>query len=676
MEISKISERIKERRKELNMTQKDLADAMHVSNQLISKWETGESVPSLEYLQQLSEALQTSAQELMGLREAPAPSETAPAEPKQKAPSKAKEFWKKNRKALIISIVSVAAALIILTVALLSVFVFAPSANKERYLENIDKGIDKYLERGYYNIKASLEVDGDEDKNPDILQGYLDENGNAVYYNSKTDEIVKDKILTHKKQTGQSDYVQPASVQTVSDLLKEQLKTWGDDDDDFDLDDVTYIRKSGGVYYLKFSEDYFFEDFTPSEKKNIELTEPITGRAEMDGDVTKSIEVSVRYRNIVDGEKFSVDSKIEFLQTKPEIEHENYVSTVGEGVTDMAGFLSAMNAVSVDKDSASMEALHNFVNNRLRGAEGYVWTYSESTYISGSVVALYDPETLAFQKTISINRSLAETFYQGYLWYVDGSHGYLMRVNVENTSAAVGFLTGLNPIADYHFNGKYLYTSDFVYDLETRRKTVEDSDKSIRYVDRDGRVYCRVNGGTLFLYGSAVSLKGKTVLKEEDGFVYTLDEAEPTVLYKYKAGVLQGTVTLPSSAAIHKNGYCFQEGSNKIYDENGSIVKTFENISLKAQFGKGYLNFVDAYVITVFGDYVLVGFEEYVGDAWVDYYGIYRIGEWDAPAAYVYRERIESTKLVQAGDYLYLALSDHMGISHYNYIDDLILVHF
>ena len=37
MEISKICERIKERRKELNLTQKELADAMHVSNQLVSK---------------------------------------------------------------------------------------------------------------------------------------------------------------------------------------------------------------------------------------------------------------------------------------------------------------------------------------------------------------------------------------------------------------------------------------------------------------------------------------------------------------------------------------------------------------------------------------------------------------------------------------------------------------
>ena len=48
MEITKIGERIKERRKELNLTQKDLAEGMHISDRLVSKWEVGESVPSLE----------------------------------------------------------------------------------------------------------------------------------------------------------------------------------------------------------------------------------------------------------------------------------------------------------------------------------------------------------------------------------------------------------------------------------------------------------------------------------------------------------------------------------------------------------------------------------------------------------------------------------------------------
>ncbi|MDE6411925.1 MAG: helix-turn-helix domain-containing protein, partial [Clostridia bacterium] len=175
MEIAKIAEKIKERRKELNMTQKDLADAMHVSNQLISKWETGESVPSLEYLEQLSKALQISAGALMG-EELSAP---MPSEPKVKEPSKFMTFWKKHFKPIIFSIVGVAATLVILTVALLSVYVFAPSANKEKYLDNIDKGIDKYFERDYFNIKRSLEVDGDEDDDPDILQCYIDEHGDA-----------------------------------------------------------------------------------------------------------------------------------------------------------------------------------------------------------------------------------------------------------------------------------------------------------------------------------------------------------------------------------------------------------------------------------------------------------------------------------------------------------------
>lgn len=408
MDISKICERIKERRKELNMTQKDLADAMHVSNQLISKWETGESVPSLEYLEKLGEALQTSASALMG-EEPPAPA-SAPSEPKKKASQKVKEFWNKNRKILIISIVSVAAALVILAVSLLSVYVFAPIANKEKYLDNIDKGIDKYLERGYFNIKATDEVDGDEDENPDILQGYIDENGDAVYYNSKTRETVKNKIITYDSfwsDYTQKNYVQPASIRTVSDLLKELLKTWYDDDDDFNLDDISYIRKSGSGYYLEFSEEFLFDDMSPSEKKNIKLTDKIKGRAEMDGDIIKSLEISVKFCNTVSSEHFSIDSKIEFVQTKPVIEHKkDYIRMSGAERSTQAQFAEKLNAVSV-KNSLCSEFKEALKDGRLWFDNGSLYTHTYSEFI------IFDENNYTVKQKVK-NLSLYENYATPY----------------------------------------------------------------------------------------------------------------------------------------------------------------------------------------------------------------------------------------------------------------------
>ena len=54
-----IGERITELRKLQNLTQGQLADALHVSRQAVSKWENGQSNPDSQNLIQLTEVLDT-----------------------------------------------------------------------------------------------------------------------------------------------------------------------------------------------------------------------------------------------------------------------------------------------------------------------------------------------------------------------------------------------------------------------------------------------------------------------------------------------------------------------------------------------------------------------------------------------------------------------------------------
>lgn len=56
---------IVKRRKELNMTQQDLAKKLNVSDKVISKWETGRSIPDTSLLIPLSRALEISVNELL-----------------------------------------------------------------------------------------------------------------------------------------------------------------------------------------------------------------------------------------------------------------------------------------------------------------------------------------------------------------------------------------------------------------------------------------------------------------------------------------------------------------------------------------------------------------------------------------------------------------------------------
>jgi len=52
-------------RKEQNMTQKDLADILHVTDKAVSKWETGKGFPDLKLMEPLAQALGVTMVELI-----------------------------------------------------------------------------------------------------------------------------------------------------------------------------------------------------------------------------------------------------------------------------------------------------------------------------------------------------------------------------------------------------------------------------------------------------------------------------------------------------------------------------------------------------------------------------------------------------------------------------------
>ncbi|KRL61847.1 helix-turn-helix domain-containing protein [Lactobacillus psittaci] len=64
--MNEISQRLKSLRLEAQMSQEDLAAKLNVSRQSVSKWETGESVPDILKLRQLSQLFNVSIDYLVG----------------------------------------------------------------------------------------------------------------------------------------------------------------------------------------------------------------------------------------------------------------------------------------------------------------------------------------------------------------------------------------------------------------------------------------------------------------------------------------------------------------------------------------------------------------------------------------------------------------------------------
>ena len=63
-------------RKERALTQKELADRLHVTDKAVSKWETGKGFPDLKLLEPLAEALGVSLVELLQGERSPSPTLT------------------------------------------------------------------------------------------------------------------------------------------------------------------------------------------------------------------------------------------------------------------------------------------------------------------------------------------------------------------------------------------------------------------------------------------------------------------------------------------------------------------------------------------------------------------------------------------------------------------------
>ncbi|MDE6599337.1 MAG: helix-turn-helix domain-containing protein, partial [Oscillospiraceae bacterium] len=60
-----ISEMIKEIRKNVNMTQDEMAQALYVTRQAVSRWENGDTTPNLETLTQISKMFGVSLDRLL-----------------------------------------------------------------------------------------------------------------------------------------------------------------------------------------------------------------------------------------------------------------------------------------------------------------------------------------------------------------------------------------------------------------------------------------------------------------------------------------------------------------------------------------------------------------------------------------------------------------------------------
>lgn len=101
MDANKTGVLIAEKRREKGMTQKELAERLHVSNKAVSRWETGAGFPDVSLLEPLSEALDVTVTALLSGEENAVPEEALVAESTRHFSRLQKEKLRRYRWALI-----------------------------------------------------------------------------------------------------------------------------------------------------------------------------------------------------------------------------------------------------------------------------------------------------------------------------------------------------------------------------------------------------------------------------------------------------------------------------------------------------------------------------------------------------------------------------------------------
>ena len=117
MDQIKIGKFIADTRKEKNMTQKQLADALSISDKTVSKWECGKGLPEVSLMLPLCERLQITVNDLLtGAR-------VSEADYQKKAEDNMMDLMKENEKRMVLSVV----CCVITIIAVVSLIVIASS---------------------------------------------------------------------------------------------------------------------------------------------------------------------------------------------------------------------------------------------------------------------------------------------------------------------------------------------------------------------------------------------------------------------------------------------------------------------------------------------------------------------------------------------------------------------
>lgn len=685
MEIKNLGEKLISLRKEKNLTQKDMANKLNVSSQLVSKWENNQAIPSLEYVADICKIFDITINELVHGEK------VVTNKPKLKVK---KKFV--PTKPFIISMISICTVVLVTCFAFFCAYCFIPNVSKDKYLADINNSIDRYLDEGYFDIVVTGKLDGSTQLS-ETYQGYVDENG--ITYRSSGD-APSELIVEGIKYTSsyKTEYINEGNIVTVEDLFLE--KAFADTDSeitDLTKKDIKYLRKTKNGYYIEIRKSVLEEELTDDERDMINFKSNLNGEIIIKNGKFQKMEISVIMRNMVKEENFLIESSIEFKHEKPSItanetlpwKADNTIST-DSLVTIMNGD-KTVNKLTISEETTSLIYTHLQKNNYyiynnkiwlvdyVSGLGYYIKGFDVNTLEELENVELYNydhdiglfyenyyvfyGENTIYRVDLDLNDPYVSTYYSesgasfrytyhiynNYLCLIsnvsyDNYKLYIFNITASNYSIKLSkSFSNKNSLTTYSkdkyiyilCDGEYFTDYDYIYryDITTGAETALVSKKginSIVYVSDSGNVYYDVDtvevDETTGIYKAGSDFKYEhyfSSIEEKDGLLYIY--YSNSLAYVYDGTTYLGAQEITTAATtIYDEDIVYIADNNDIYIKGESKVyhgSYDDYTSINAMYINGSRT---PTILDCDGENILVQFQ-YYGN--ISYIGLYRVDD-------------------------------------------------
>lgn len=591
-------------RKSLNLSQKELAEKLNVSSQLISKWETNNSIPNIEYIIELSKIFQVDINEFLKIE-----TNKKTENNNSRKVNRIKKFLKENYKMLACV---VGGFLFIITNCFLFSFLIINPILRNQNLDYLGNILIKYPafnedfgeEARFFNIQTRSFQNG-ELKEKYTFEGYV-ENGKSNFkrtYNSVVSFLIIDDVEYYNSsiRNYKKDFEEKDLIINAKDLFYHVYNETFNDEYNFEEKDLLQIKKRSYGFYFEIDSKKIQEHLRKSIK-GIKVVGKVYGEIKFNKNQINSLSLNIKtYQKDID-ETNEFKNEILFYYDKPNFKDEaptNLLWMVED--TNCTNFLKSLElgeVVKIEEDEYNID----FSNEHFE--------FNNKLFIKKSNnINIYNSETLEFEKTINLpSTSPNEKIYQIDNYIVQILHDgiYKLDLNTEQIKTIYSFVGSCSWEKKDHivFLSSYDRYGYSYYKINLTTESIEnvsiDGKISFYYITNNYDLIYKRND-SLQKYNSLIHFPlSDCSFDEKDGFLYAYTlENDEYIYYKYNETELIETFTSATNIFENKTDdkvyidkdktkYFYLNGKT-IYNSENVVIGTLKNIKTKNYYSEpGY----------------------------------------------------------------------------------------